>query len=170
MPAMIDITEQQIFTAMRGFILSLIDCEVIQGLDNGTPMPKGGFIAMTVLFDNRLSTNINTYIDDEVQSVKNAMQPTQFTMQIDCYGAQAHEWAKIFTTMFRDEYACDRLAPTCQPLHADDPRQMAITNGEQQYEQRWLITALLQYNPTVTVDQEFFTSASPVAINADTTI
>ena len=151
--AVVDITEQQVYASVRGFIQSLLDCEVVQGLDNGVGMPASGFIAMTVLFKARLSTNVDAYVSDALQSVKTATQATQVTMQIDCYGAQSSEWSQIISAMWRDEYACDKLAPTCQPLHADDPRQVPITNGEQQYEQRWLITAILQYNPTVTVGQ-----------------
>ncbi len=42
------------------------------------------------------------------------------------------------------------------PLHADDPKQMALVNGEEQYEQRWMVLANLQYNPTVNVPMQFF--------------
>jgi hypothetical protein len=159
MPAIVDLTEQDIYAAVRRLIVKLLDCEVIQGLDNGVAMPAGGFVAMTILFKTRLSTNVEHYTDD----VKEVIQSTQVTLQIDCYGAQSERWAQIISTMWRDAWACEQLAPVCQPLHADEPRHMPITNAEQQYEKRWLITAALQYNPTVTVEQQFFTSAPDVS-------
>jgi hypothetical protein len=42
-----------------------------------------------------------------------------------------------------------------QPLYADNPTQMPLIDGEAQYEQRWKLTASLQYNPIVTVSQDF---------------
>lgn len=165
MSANINLTHQHVYAALRSLIIDLLDCEVVQGMDNGVPMPKSDFVVMTILFENRLSTNHTDYTDNEAEQSKHMTQPTQLTVQLDCYGEQSGEWAQILSTTLRDEYACDKLAPNCQPLHADDPRMMQITNSEQQYEERWMVTALLQYNPTVTVAQDFFTSAQPVPVD-----
>lgn len=161
-------TQQTIFTALRSFILGLIDCEVIQGLGNNTPMPLGGFIAMTALLQNRLSTNIDTYTDPViVDGTKDVMQPTQYTIQIDCYGAYASDWAVTICALFRDEYGCTALAPSVQPLHADDPKMIPLSDGEMQYEERWSITAALQYNPVISVPQQFADSLQVDLINVD---
>jgi len=160
--------QQDIFVALRAFILGLIDCEVIQGLGNGVPMPAGSFVAMTGLFQNRLSTNVDTYNDPVTSGgTKDVMQPTQYTVQLDCYGPQSSDWATIITTMFRDEYACNVLEPNVAPLSADDPKMIPLVNGELQYEQRWSITALLQYNPVVSVAQQFADSLNVTLINVD---
>lgn len=161
-------TQQSIFTALRSFILGLIDCEVIQGLGNNTPMPIGGFIAMTALLQNRLSTNVDTYTDPVlITGTKDVMQPTQYTIQIDCYGANSSDWAVTICALFRDEYGCDALAPSVQPLHADDPKMIPLTDGEAQYEERWSITAALQYNPVISVPQQFADSLNVTLINVD---
>ena len=39
---------------------------------------------------------------------------------------------------------------------------MPLTDSEQQYEQRWMATAVLQFNPVVTVPQDF---ANALTIN-----
>ncbi len=58
------ITQEQIFTALRTFILSVLgEIEVVQGLDNRVPQPKGGFVVMSPLYLQRLSTNIDSYHD-----------------------------------------------------------------------------------------------------------
>jgi len=153
-------TQTDLFTVLRAFILSLITCEVIQGLGNGVPMPLGGFICMTSLSQTRLSTNVNGYVDPVTTTgTRTARQATQHTVQIDCYGPDSSEWATILSTMLRDEYGCLALAPNVSPLSADDPKQSPLIDGEQQYEARWTLTALLQVNPTVSTPQQFFDTA-----------
>ena len=56
--------------------------------------------------------------------------------------------------LFRDQYATDIFPANIQPLYADDPVQIPLIDGEEQYEQRWKITASLQYNPTLTTGQQ----------------
>lgn len=162
--------ESDIFAALRTFILSLIPCEVVQGLANGAPMPLGGFIAMTALFQNRLSTNTDSYSDPyPVAGTRTVEQATQYTVQVDCYGPSSSDWATILTTMLRDDYGCVSMAPNVFPLYADDPKQMPLIDGEQQYEQRWVITAVLQYNPVVTISQDFAAALSVGLVNVDAT-
>lgn len=160
MTATVSPSQSVVMTALRSFILSLIACEVIQGLGNGTPMPLGAFIAITPLFQNRLSTNVDSYADPTpTTGSKSAQASTQYTVQIDTYGPDSSDWAAILSTMLRDEYACLSMAPDVQPLSADDPRMAPLIDGEQQYEQRWTVTALLQYNPVVSTPMQFFDQA-----------
>jgi hypothetical protein len=55
------ITETNLMTALRGFILSVVDCEVIRTQVNRVAMPVGDFIALTALSGIPLSTNVTTY-------------------------------------------------------------------------------------------------------------
>jgi hypothetical protein len=168
MTATVTPTQSDVFTALRTFILSLISCEVVRGLDNGVPMPLGGFIALTPLYQNRLSTNVDGYADPTpTTGSKTAQQATQSTIQIDCYGPDSGDWAVMLSTMLRDEYACLSMAPNVQPLHADDPKMLPIVDGEQQYEQRWAVTAVLQYNPIVSTPAQFFDAVSVDLVDVD---
>lgn len=162
-------SQSVVMTALRSLILSLITCEVIQGLGNGVPMPLGEFIAMTPLFQNRISTNVDTYADPTpTTGTKAAQQSVQYTVQIDCYGPDSSDWAAILSTMLRDEYACLSMAPDVQPLSADDPKMMPLIDGEQQYEQRWTVTALLQYNPVTATPMQFFDQANVGIVGVET--
>jgi hypothetical protein len=100
-------------------------------------------------------------------------------VQVDVHGPTSHDNSTIFTTLFRDQYAIDFFktygtAPpgfpagstgpfqlnafnysAIGPLHADDPRQVPFFNAEQQWENRWIITARLQVNQIVSVPQQF---------------
>jgi len=157
MVATVSPTQSAVLTALRSFILGLISCEVVQGIDNNVSMPKGGFILMAPLFNTRLSTNTHTYSDPTpTTGIRVAAQAKKYTVQLDCYGPDAEEWADILSTMLRDEYGCKALGPAVQPLHADDPKMVPLVNGEQNYEQRWVVTAELQYNPTISIAQQFF--------------
>jgi len=164
---MISISQDVLFIKLRAFILSLIpDVEVIQGLGNRVPMALGGFIAITPGDQERLSTNETTY---DVNGNREVKRSTKYGIQIDCYGPDSSDWATTIETMFRDPYGCDMLAPECQPLYCDQPRQSALTNGEENYEQRWVLTAMLQFNPTITVPQEYADVLTATLIEVDAT-
>lgn len=142
------ITEQDLYIAIESFILDVIpNADVIQGIQNRTVMPKAPFILMTTLFNERLSTN---HFEYDV-GVKDVIQPQKWTVQIDCYGELSNKWATLLTTLLRDEYSCSLFPENIQPLYTDDPKHMPITNGEQQYEKRWMITACFQVNPLMSI-------------------
>lgn len=163
-------TQVSLFTSLRALILTLIDCEVVQGLGNGVPTPLGGFITITELSKIRLATNTHIYADPTpTTGTTAAQQAMQVTVQIDCYGPESSDWAAILATMLRDEYACDLLAPVAQPLHADDPKMAPMINGEDQYDQRWMITAVLQVNPVVSLPMQFFEAVDLNLIEVDAT-
>jgi len=163
-------TQDAIFTALRSFILGLITCPVERGLQNGSAMPDEPFILMTEILQTRLSTNVASY-NDPVSTVgnKGVMQPTKYDMQVDCYGPLSSDWAKILVTMFNDGYAADQMGPNIVPLYADDARQAALVNGEENYEARWIFTASMQYNPVVTVSQQFAGALKANLIDVDVT-
>lgn len=67
MPAVISLTEDQAFTALRAFLLSVlpVGVEVVQAQDNRVPEPAAGdFVLMTPLRQERLSYNETTYQDN----------------------------------------------------------------------------------------------------------
>ena len=173
----IDFTQSAALVALRtGFLLPILPTgvEVVQAQDNRVPPPKGtNFVVMTPLFRERLSTNVDTYLDGypSAPSVKNALQPTKLTVQIDVIGSDSPDHAQRIATLWRDEYATDALKAKnvrIQPLYCEDPKQIPWTSGEQQVDQRWEIDLHMQVNATVTVAQEFADklSATPVEIDA----
>lgn len=168
MTATVTPTQDTIYTAVRTFILSLISCEVVQGLGNGVPMPLNAFIAMTATLQNRLSTNVDSYPDTTASTgSKEITQATQYSVQIDCYGASSSDWATLITAMFRDEYAVSVMGDSVTPLYADDPKQMVMIDGEQQYEQRWMIQAVVQYNPVITITQDYADALNVSVVSVD---
>jgi len=153
-----NITESDVLSALRTVIIGVIDCDVVQGLDNNVPMPQSGFISLTPITQNRLSTNTESY--SETDGTKTITQALQYGVQIDCYGDDASTWAWILTTILRDGYACLRMPANIQPMYATDPQMAPIVDGENQYNSRWLLTAVLQANVSMTFAQDFFNEAS----------
>lgn len=168
MTATVSIAQSDVMAALRSFILGLISCEVVQGLGNGVPMPVDPFIAMTPLYFDRISTNLHTYADAST-GTQSAEQHIAYVVQIDCYGPDSSDWAVIITTMFRDEYAIAAMGVDVTPLYTDDPKQLPIVDGEQNFEQRWCITARMQYNPVVTLPMQFFDQLDIGLIDVDVT-
>lgn len=169
-------TLDTVFTKLRAFLLDAtigvvpVGTLVIRGPMNRAAQPAADHVIVTPIFRKRLRTNVETDVDPYPLPDPGTMQIEQGTrldVQVDFYGAQAGDWAAIFTTIWRSEYACDHLAPECAPLYAEDGRMLPLVTGEEQYLERWTVTAALQYNPVVTALQEFADSLTVDLINVD---
>jgi len=171
-PATIVNTLTDVYTALGAFItaqLGLSSGQVIQGYPNRVAMPtpaSSGFVVMYAINKKRLRTNVDTYSatvsDPPAPGPVVSEQGQQVDVQLDVYGPLASDWADILTTLLRDDVACLALAPKCQPLYADDPIRAPLTNAEAQYEDRWIVTARIQYNAQVTTAQEYAVELGPV--------
>ncbi len=161
-------SQDAIYTGVRAFVLSLIQgVEVVQGLGNNVPMPADAFIALTAVAQARLRTNVSTY--DTIGNTRTVEQGTSYSIQVDCYGPMSSDQATTICAMWRDEYAFDMLKQYgCTPLYTSDPTQAALVNGEENYEQRWTLTAVLQFNPSITVPQQFADALQVGFATADT--
>ena len=154
MSVTIDIIDQDVFASLVTFFKTFIpsNVEIIQAQENLVAMPKGGFIAMNNTGMERLSFNVDTY--NSALQEKMILTPTKYAMQLDFYGPTSQIWAMETVALFRDEYTTDLFPANIQPLYADDPVQLPLIDGEQQYEQRWKLEATLQYNPILTTSQQ----------------
>lgn len=86
-------------------------------------------------------------------------QGTEAVYQLDFHGPSSVDNAQVVSTLMRDPYGVDLFAgqspAVAVPLHADDPRQMPFINDQQQYEGRWIVEAMLQINPVVSVPVQY---------------
>lgn len=153
------ITETQVFTVLRAFILTIVSCEVIRTPVNRAAMPVGPFIALSPTSNVPLSTNVSTF----TLTTQQIKRPSQFTIQVDFYGVGSGDWATAISTLLRNSYACDQFSASgfdIQPLYAGDAHQLPLVNGESQYEERWTFDAVLQFNPVITAPQDSATALS----------
>lgn len=145
-------TETVVFTALRAFILGLVTCEVIRLPVNRVATPAGEFIALSPLSVNALATNVTA----QAGQSKTVSRSNQFTIQVDCYGANACDNAAKISMFFRDQYGVDALAatnPAIAPLYATDAHQAPLVDGEAQYVERWTFDCVMQVNPAHSVPQ-----------------
>lgn len=165
-----------VFTKVRAFLLDAAlgvvpaGTIVLRGPINRTAQPSADHIVITPTYRRRLRTNVEVDVDPFPLPDPGAVEietGTQLHVQVDFYGAQGSDWCAAFTNIWRSEYAVNYLAPECAPLYADEGRMIPLTTGEEQYLERWAVTAVLQYNPVTTVLQQFAGEASVTLIDVD---
>lgn len=162
-----DITDKDVFDTLRSFLLVILptDVEVIRSLDNKVAMPKGNFVLMQAVTQERLSTNISDYVLDlENGDTKTIQQKINYGIQLDVYGTNAPNNAVTISTLFRDAFAYESFPDNVKPLYCDDPTQLVFTNAEMQYEKRFMFMVYLQYDPTVIVSAQLATELSAPTI------
>lgn len=172
MTLVVSITQEDVYTRLRALVLDVVPAgvEVVQGLGNRAAMPIGatGFVCMTMIGRTLHRTPEETW--DKVDLNPDALSIEQGTLvkiQLDCYGPVSGDWAEMLAAILRTDYAVQLLGPTVVPLHADDPIQAALVNGEEQYEERWIVGANLQYNPVIMTPQQFADTLVVDIINVD---
>lgn len=171
--ATVSVTESMLYAALRAFLLGLVSCPVLQSQQNRVAMPAGDFILMTGLGAPGLSTDKTTFIPGQSNPGNEThTRSTQWNVQLDCYGPDAPDMAALIATTFKTDYAAAQLALApieIQPLYADDPRQMTIVDSEGQYNPRWVVEMALQYNPVVTLPQDYAMAIAVVPAEVDAT-
>lgn len=95
--------------------------------------------------------------------------PTAFSVQVDVYGPSSGDNAQIISTLMRDPDGVDHFTNGVTPLYAEDPRQMPLVDGEKQYENRYIVEAVMQVDPTVVLPQQYAAVAEVDLIEVDAT-
>lgn len=151
-------------------------------IDVGSPVLGIGIAVNTVVTARGTgSGGVGTYTVNNSQTVSSEFiaagtatkaQPMQVTVQLDVHGPSSGNNSVIITTLFRDEYGVDQFRESgydVTPLYTSDPKQLPFVNEEQQVEQRWMIEAVMQCNPIVTIPQAFADAVTVDLIEVDAT-
>ena len=154
------ITVDQVIDALADFLGPFVPgAQVVRAQVNRVAMPSNPGVVLTEMLQVDLSVPATDYQPDV--DTATVYGPTRIDVQIDFYGAQAGEFCKTVKTAFRSHWGYEHFPANIKPLYTSDGMQSPLTTGEQQYESRWTLTASLQYNPTVTVPQEFADVLTP---------
>ena len=148
------ITVDQVIDALADFLAPFVPgASVVRAQVNRVAMPSNPCVILTEMMQVDLTVPATDYQpEDDTATVYG---PTRIDVQIDFYGAQAGEFCKTVKTAFRSHWGFAHFPANIKPLYTSDGIQSPLTTGEQQYESRWTLTASLQYNPIVTVPQDF---------------
>lgn len=165
----VSITEEDVFDRLVKFVKTILgDVDVVRGHDNRVAQPRGDYVQLTEVSGALLATNETSYVDPGVGvGTRSIKSQTQLMLQVDCYGELSASWSTAIGRLFRDPFGCKELAPICEPLYATVARMMPLVNGSQQYERRYTFELVLQYNPVITVSQEFADSLNLTLLNVD---
>lgn len=166
-----EVTEDALMTAFRAFLVAMaltgVDPgDIIQSQINRVPEPKGAdFIMMTPTYRRRLATNVETWSTAPDPApppdVLRMERSTEVTMQIDVHGPNSADNAQTIATLWRSDYGCRAIDPPIfQPLYASDGHQAPFINAEKQYENRWVMSLLMQANVAVSTPADFADSIS----------
>ena len=159
-----DKTVDNAIDALGDYLALFTTAPIIRGFDNRTPMPKPPFIVLTEVLTKPLCKPIETYGD----TVETMIDHNQIDVQVDFYGWDLSDTALAFMQTFRSLWATTNLASWIAPLYCSDIVKSPLTNAEEQYEQRWIVTVSMQYNAAVTLPQQTFnTKGETTAIPAD---
>ena len=144
----------QMFIEIRAMLLEFFTCPIVQGYQNGVPLPIDGivitFITETDLDQLSYSEVTNPDLISQTITVQTAVKTM---MQVDCYGELGQARARQIATMFKNPYACERLH-SCKPLDYRTPKNLSFVNEAAEYEPRWMVEIDMQYNPHYTYRQE----------------
>lgn len=161
-------TLTEVMNALGNLLLTIVPAgtQVVRGPVDRAAAPNVDYILMTPILRKRLRTNVVT--DDSDASVATWEAGSSLHVQVDFFGdANSGDWCDTFTTLFRSDYAVDALAPTCAPLYADHGRQIPLVTGEEQYLERWMVTAVLQVNWQVSTPQDYADTLNITVISVD---
>lgn len=163
MATTLNTTHEDLYTDIRKYLLSLFpDCEVIRGYSNNVPLPKTPFMLMNIINETDLNTNIDYF--HKTEGIGQISRSVEVAMQIDFYGESSSYSSRVFANLWRDYHACSRLE-RCQPLYIDPPKYLPLSNEYAEFEQRWMVTAYMTYNPIVTYEQDFVSEATIILDN-----
>lgn len=148
------VTVDNVIAALGAFLAPFVPgAQVVRAQANRVAMPSNPCVILTELLQVDLSVPDTTYAPStDSAAIKG---PSRIDVQIDFYGVQAGEFCKTFKTAFRSHWAYTHFPAAIKPLYTSDGMQSPLITGEQQYESRWTLTASMQYNPVVTVPQDF---------------
>jgi hypothetical protein len=169
MTAVLTPTEDQVFDAVWQALTSVFPApfaaSVFKGFQNMTATPTGTYVVIQPGIVERQNQVDHDY--DPVNGLILENRHSTYSYQIDCYGPSAPDNANIIAIAWRSFYMANYTADNALPfqvLYADEPQQLNFSNGEMQYEQRFMSKIYLQVNQTVSLPQDFFTVPSPVSI------
>lgn len=158
-----NITVDQVIDALKAFLAPFMPgAQIVRAQVNRVALPSNPCAVLTELLQVDLSVPATDY--QPLANTATIYGPSRIDVQIDFYGAQAGEFCKTVKTAFRSHWGFAHFPANIKPLYTSDGVQSPLLTGEQQYESRWTLTASMQYNPTVTVPQEFADVAYPALV------
>jgi hypothetical protein len=160
------VTQTQIQTLLRAYLLGILPSgiEVVIGQENRVSEPDAdNFVIMWPTLRKRLATTLVTW--NRTDPLLTSTESVRVDIQLDFHGADSTDNAQVFAALFWSPYATQFYAGSgMQPNYCSDGNQAPFINGEQQYEDRWTLTATFDANMSVQTPQQFANEIDPQAL------
>lgn len=161
-----DISVDAVIDALAAFLAPFCPgATIARGQVNRVPMAPSPCVYLTELIQNKLAVAVTDYRPDDDEADIGSRK--RIDVQMDFYGPTTGEFAAAVAAAFASHWGFEHFPSNIKPLYTSDAIQAPLTTGEQQYESRWTLTASLQYNPIVSVPQQFADVVTPTIIQAD---
>lgn len=151
-----------VIEALGSFIQPFVgeDTPITRAQVNRVPPPLPAFVELREILEMDLETP--AFVNNGEYQQAAITTPTRIDIQVDFYGPSAGDWCKAVKAVYRSVYAPSQFPTGMTSLFCSDGHQVPLVTGEEQYENRWVLTCSLQYNPDVFVPQQ---SATTLAVN-----
>ena len=154
-------TDLQILEAVQSWVMTVTGLDinhVVQAHDNRVPEPLGGWAMVSHLSRKAIATPVSSY----PSNTETVTQSFDYAFQLDCYGNGASDLAFVLQTLFRSDVTSGFFATFGQangfaisPLYCDDATHNAFINGENQFEERWILRPHFNVAVSVATPQQF---------------
>lgn len=160
------ITVDNVIDALADFLQPFVSgADIIRAQVNRVPMPSLPCVVLTELFHVDLRVPSQDY--DVLNAEVDLSASNRIDIQVDFYGDSAGDYCRSVETAFRTMWGFDMFPAGIKPLYTSDGIQSPLISGEQQYVSRWTLTVSMQYNPIVSVPQQFADELTATTIAAD---
>jgi hypothetical protein len=150
-----------VIEALGAFIQPFVGAaQIIRGQVNRVAPPNGSFVELTELFMSDLEYPRGWY--DTINQQQDIIGPKRIDIQTDFYGSASGDWCSAVKNALRSSYGVAQFPAGIAPLYTDDGREAPLITGEEQYERRWVLMCVLQFNPIVIVPLQ---SANVLSMN-----
>ncbi len=143
---------------------------LVQSQANRVTLPASPCVVLTPLFGVPLEYTSSTFSPDDGKTTY--LRPMRLDIQIDFYDVTSGDMVNVASTLLRSDAATTSSAFSdgVTMLYVSDSIQSPLITGEAQYQDRWTLTASLQYNSSVSIDTPSFNTVGIVGIDpADVT-
>lgn len=160
------ITVDNVIDALADFLQPFVSgAEIVRAQVNRVSMPLPPCVELTELFHVDLRVPSQDY--DVLNGEADLSASNRVDIQVDFYGDDAGDYCRSVETAFRTMWGFDKFPVGIKPLYTSDGIQSPLISGEQQYVSRWTLTVSMQYNPIVSVPQQFADTLKATTIAAD---
>jgi hypothetical protein len=157
----INISDNDVYNALCAFVNLIVPpgTPILRGQTNRVPMPSVDCVILTTIgAPDRIGTNFDQVFPTETLITADFT----YSVQVDFYSLYAASWAMSGELLWRDKAAWYVMPAGIKPLYSEGRMQLPLVGAENQWIQRWTLTLVLDYQPTLTLETDSCNTATVI--------